>query len=329
VLVLLAALAGAAGTAAWWALQRPLDIPGGRVDVRARPGTTLTAFAREAERAGLPSARWLPWLARVTGKDRALKAGRYQFESGHSLTQILDILVAGRVAMSSIVVPEGWTFDRLKEALRSHPDIENTTLDKPDSDLLALIGAAEKHPEGLFFPDTYLFASGTSDVALLRRAYGAMQQRLAEGWAARAGDLPYENPYQALVLASIIEKETGRSSERGLIASVFVNRLRIGMRLQTDPTVIYGLGERFDGNLRRRDLESDTAYNTYTRAGLPPTPIALPGQASIDAALRPPPTRFLYFVARGDGSSVFSTSLAEHNRAVDRFQRGGGGGPRS
>ena len=193
----------------------------------------------------------------------------------------------------------------------------------PDTQILKLIGAEESHPEGLFFPDTYLFARQTSDLAIIRRAYLAMQRRMADAWEKRDPSVPYKTPREAMIMASIVEKETGAAADRGLVASVFANRLRIGMRLQTDPTVIYGLGEKFDGNLRKSDLLADTPYNTYTRAGLPPTPIALPGMASIEAVMRPPKTDYLYFVARGDGSSVFSRNLEEHNRAVNKYQRGG------
>ena len=206
----------------------------------------------------------------------------------------------------------------------TEPRLRGDSRDLADADLLAAIGAAERHPEGLFFPDTYYFDVGGSDLAVYRRAYHAMQERLAAAWAARAEGLPYRTPYQALIMASIIEKETGVAGERRLIASVFLNRLRIGMRLQTDPTIIYGLGAGFDGNLRRRDLERDTPYNTYTRAGLTPTPIALPGAAALAAALNPERSPYIYFVARGDGSHEFSAGLTEHNRAVNRFQRRGG-----
>jgi UPF0755 protein len=196
-------------------------------------------------------------------------------------------------------------------------------IDLPDAELLARLGVQAASPEGQFFPDTYFFAAGSSDVALLKRAHRALETRLAAAWEKRASDLPLASPYEALILASIVEKETGNPSERPLVASVFVNRLRLRMRLQTDPTVIYGMGERFGGNLRKRDLEADTTYNTYTREGLPPTPIALPSQASLDAATRPAQTTYLYFVSRGDGTSAFSSSLAEHTRAVNRYQKGG------
>jgi UPF0755 protein len=227
------------------------------------------------------------------------------------------------VERSAFVIIEGSTFAEVRRAMRASTALRNTVLDLPDGELMARLGAAETTPEGAFHPDTYFFAAGNADVAVLRRALRAHQARLAEAWARRAPDLPLKSPAEALVLASIVEKETGRAADRPLIASVFINRLRLGMRLQTDPTVIYGMGERFDGNLRRRDLETDTPWNTYTRDGLPPTPIAMPSQASLAAVVNPPKSEYLYFVARGDGSSQFSTNLADHNRAVSKFQKGG------
>jgi UPF0755 protein len=222
-----------------------------------------------------------------------------------------------------VTIVEGTTFADLRRALRANAKITQAVSDLPDAELLARVGASETHPEGLFFPDTYFLATGSSDLALLTRAYRSMRERLAAAWAKRAPDLPLTTPYEALILASIIEKETGSASDRPLIASVLVNRLRRGMRLQTDPAVIYGMGTRFDGNLRKRDLEEDTPYNTYVRDGLPPTPIALPSQAALEAAVNPPKTAYLYFVSRGNGTSEFSTSLPEHNRAVAKYQKGG------
>jgi UPF0755 protein len=232
-------------------------------------------------------------------------------------------LTQGDVTQFSIAIVEGWTVRDLKAALNSDAKIVKRVIDLPDAELMRSIGATETAPEGLFFPDTYFFAGGSSDAALLARAYRVMQARLDAAWAARASDLPLANPYEALTLASIVEKETGRPADRPLVAAVFINRLKLGMRLQTDPAVIYGIGERFDGNLRKSDLERDHAFNTYVRSGLPPTPIALPGQASLDAVLHPAAVPYLYFVARGDGSSEFSTNIADHNRAVAKYQRGG------
>lgn len=211
---------------------------------------------------------------------------------------------------------------QMRAVVDAEPALKHDTAGMSDADLMRKIGAPETNPEGLFFPDTYLFARGSSDVELYRHAYQAMQKRLNDAWMKRSLDLPYKTPYEALTMASIIEKETGQKLERPMIAAVFVNRLRKNMLLQTDPTVIYGLGAGFDGNLRKRDLQTDTPYNTYTRTGLPPTPIALPGMASLQAALNPAPSDALYFVARGDGSSQFSTNLTDHNRAVNKYQRG-------
>jgi UPF0755 protein len=230
-------------------------------------------------------------------------------------------MVQGDEAYERVRMIEGWTFAQLRAELARAPYLLNASATMSDAEMMAAIGAPGLAPEGRFFPDTYVYGRGVSDLTVLRRAYRAMQRRLAAAWADRAGNLPLGSPDDALVLASIVEKETGRASDRARIAGVFVNRLRLGMPLQTDPTVIYGLGARFDGRLRRRDLVTDTPYNTYTRAGLPPTPIAMPGMASLRAAVIPAPTTALYFVARGDGSSEFSDSLDAHNRAVDRYQR--------
>ncbi len=320
-IVILAAIAVAAGR--WW-LTLPLSLPASPYAFDVRPGASLKAVARELAAAGvLPDERVLVALARWRQVDRAIKAGNYEIGSGITLPQLLDKLTQGDVTQASITVVEGSTFAELRAALAARSDVARGTEALPDADLMTRLGSPGMSPEGWFFPDTYFFAAGAADLALLQRAHQVMRARLDAAWAVRAPNLPLDNPYQALILASIVEKETGRATDRPLIASVFVNRLRIGMRLQTDPTVIYGLGERFDGNLRRRDLEADTPYNTYTRSGLPPTPIALPGQQSIAAVLNPPATRYLYFVSRGDGSSEFSTNLSDHNRAVAKFQKGG------
>jgi UPF0755 protein len=218
---------------------------------------------------------------------------------------------------------EGWNIRQVRQAIASHAQLKKDGAALADAELLARIGAVESHPEGLFFPDTYLFSKDSSDLEVLRRAYRMMHKHLAREWEARDPGLPYRSPYEALIMASVIEKETGRASERSAIAGTLVNRLRLGMLLQVDPSVIYGLGAAFDGNLRKRDLVPDGPYNTYTRPGLPPTPIAMPGLASLRAALHPAKTEALYYVSRGDGSSQFSRTLEEHNRAVSKFQRGG------
>jgi len=318
-----AAVAGAAALAYLW-YRTPLALPATPFDFEVKSGTTLSAVARElAGRGVLPHPLALVALARYRGVDRAIKAGSYELEPGVTLPELLAKLTQGDVTQTSITIVEGATFADVKRALRDDVDVKRAVVDLPDAELFAKLGITEASAEGLFFPDTYFIAKGSTDVALLKRARTAMAERLAAAWSRRAPDLPLATPYEALILASIVEKETGRPADRPLIASVFVNRLKRGMRLQTDPTVIYGMGEKFDGNLRKRDLDADTPWNTYTRDGLPPTPIALPSQASLDAATRPPSTAFLYFVSRGDGTSEFSPSLAEHNRAVSKYQKGG------
>ncbi len=317
----------AAGAAAWVARDwygAPLPLPTSPFDFEVRAGSSLASVARRLHDAGvLPHAAALTWLARVRGADRAIKAGSYEIEAGVTLPRLLDKLTQGDVLQTAVTIVEGTTFAELRRALRENTQLAQETADWPDAQVLARIGAAETQPEGLFFPDTYFLATGSSDLALLKRAYRLLHERLAAAWARRTPDLPLATPYDALILASIVEKETGRAGDRPLIASVFVNRLQRGMRLQTDPAVIYGMGSRFDGNLRKRDLETDTPYNTYLREGLPPTPIALPSQASIDVVVAPPKTSYLYFVSRGDGTSEFSANLIEHNRAVSKYQKSG------
>ena len=320
-LLLVAAGALAVVAGARWYLERPLPLPAAPFDFEVASGATLSGVARDLTAAGvLPHPAPLVALARWKGADRSIKAGSYEFGEGTTLPGLLAKLTQGDVTQVSLTVPEGTTVRDLRELLRGRRDIVVETAALPDAELAARLRLEPPHPEGQFFPDTYFFARGTSDTAILARAHRLLRERLAAAWEKRAPNLPLATPYDALILASIVEKETGRPQDRPLVASVFVNRLRIGMRLQTDPTIIYGLGESFDGNLKRSHLDSDGPYNTYTRAGLPPTPIALPSQASIDAVLNPPATPYLYFVARGDGSSEFSATLAEHNRAVARFQ---------
>jgi UPF0755 protein len=320
-LLLLIVLAGAATYA--WITRHPLPLPEQPFTFTVRSGESLRAVARELTAAGLLPADWmLVALARLQRADRTIKAGNYELPAGTTLSGLLAKLTQGDVTQTSFTIVEGWSWRDLREALRGEPDVAKTVLELPEAEIMRAIGASESQPEGWFFPDTYFFAAGATDVSLLKRAHRAMRERLDAAWANRAPGLPLGSPYEALVLASIVEKETGHAADRPLIASVLENRLQHGMRLQADPTVIYGIGERFDGNLTRRDLDSDTAYNTYQRDGLPPTPIALPSQASLDAVLHPPSTPYLYFVSRGDGSSEFSASLADHNRAVAKYQRG-------
>jgi UPF0755 protein len=321
-LLVLAAVVGA--FAYWWIALRPLPLPESPYNFTVRTGATLRAVAHELTLAGVLPADWtLVGLARLRGVDRSIKAGNYELSSGTTLAQLLAKLGQGDATQASFTIVEGWTMRDLREALKADEDIVKQVADLPGNELMAKIGASEKEPEGWFFPDTYFFAAGATDASILVRAHKLMRERLTAAWEARATDLPITSPYQTLILASLVEKETGRATDRPLIASVFVNRLRQGMRLQTDPSVIYGMGAQFNGNLTRRDLDRDQIFNTYTREGLPPTPIALPSQASLDAVLHPPATSFLYFVSRGDGSSEFSTNLADHNRAVAKYQRGG------
>ena len=308
---------------AWFAFQ-PLVLKAEQVDFTVERGATMRAAARVIRKAGVEvQPEMLAVLARLTGKANRIKAGSYEVERGITAWALLLKLTAGDVSQRELRIIEGWTFRQLRAELDAHPDLAHDTAGLGDTEVLKRIGATEQHPEGLFFPDTYLFDRHASDLTVLRRAYHEMQRLLAQAWEGRVADLPLRTPYEALILASIVEKETGREEDRQLVASVFINRLRIGMRLQTDPTVIYGLGADFDGNLRRKDLTTDTPYNTYTRAGLPPAPIAMPGLPSIKSALSPAETPFLYFVARGDGSSQFSQALDEHNQAVNKFQKGG------
>jgi UPF0755 protein len=314
---------GVAGVA-WRTIMTPLTLPQSPFAFEVKPGMSLSAVARELQGANVLPQSWpMIALARAQGVDRAIKAGSYEIETGITLRELLGRLTQGDATQTSFVIIEGTTFGDVRRALLAQGQVKNTVLDLPDNELMARLGAPGKGVEGRFFPDTYFFSAGSSDLALLRRAHEAMSGRLAAAWEKRADGLPLASADEALILASIVEKETGRPVDRPLVASVFINRLKRGMRLQTDPTVIYGMGDRFDGNLRRRDLDTDTPWNTYTRDGLPPTPIALPSQASLDAVLHPPVTEYLYFVARGDGSSQFSTNLPDHNRAVAKFQKGG------
>ena len=315
----------AAGLGAWWwATHWPLPLPQEPYALTIRQGASLRAVARELTAAGVLPAAWtLVALGRLERVDRMIKAGNYEIPGDTTLAGLLAKLSQGDVTQAGITIGEGWTVRDLKQALRDDGDVAKTAVDLTDAELMRAIGAPGQQPEGWFFPDTYFFASGSTDLSILTRAYRTMRQRLDAAWAARAPALPFGTPYEALILASIVEKETGRIADRPLIASVLVNRLKQSMRLQADPTVIYGIGERFDGNLTKRDLDTDSAYNTYTRDGLPPTPIALPSQASLDAVLHPLATPYLYFVSRGDGSSEFSANLADHNRAVAKYQKNG------
>lgn len=324
-LILALLLLGASSAAAylWYAYKRPLDMSAERVVVRIAAGSSARAIARQLQEAGVAlDAEAFVAAARATRATQSLRAGRYEFDRGMNLITVVEKLRRGEVLRERITFVEGATFAEMRAALAAHPELRPDSAKMSDADILRAVGAEESHPEGLFAPETYVFFPGSSDVEILRQAFRAQRAILHKAWEARTPGLPYRTAYEALILASIVEKETGAAAERRRIAGVFVNRLQKGMLLQTDPTVIYGMGEKFDGNLRKRDLTTDTPYNTYTRAGLPPTPISLPGRAAIEAALDPEPTRALYFVSRGDGTSEFSETLPEHNRAVGRYQLG-------
>ena len=289
-----------------------------------RPGSSLRSTAKQMKRAGvLRHARPFIAMARLLGEAGNIKAGNYEINEPITPYRLLRKITAGEVTQVAIKFIEGWTFREMRIALDNHPDVVHTTRGLTNDEILKRLNIDEASPEGLFFPDTYHFAKGSSDLRVLRRAYRLMQSQLQARWAKRAPGLPLATPYHALILASIVEKETGNEKERGLVAAVFLNRLRKGMLLQADPTVIYGLGDTFDGNLRKRDLVTDTPHNTYTRVGLPPTPIAMPGLASLEASLKAPESDVLYFVSRGDGTSYFSRTLGEHERAVTKYQRSG------
>jgi UPF0755 protein len=325
-LLLLVALAAAGAFVVMRWLDAPLPLRNPSVELSIEAGSTPREVAQAWVEAGVDTQpRWLYEWFRWSGQARKIRAGSYEIEAGATPRRLLDKMVQGDEAMETLRVIEGWTLRQLRAALAKAPQLKPSTATLSDAELMSALGASGVPAEGRFFPDTYRYSRGVSDLTVLKRAHRAMQQRLDAVWAERAADTPLKSATEALTLASIVEKETGLAAERGLVAGVFVNRLRIGMPLQTDPTVIYGLGEAFDGNLRRVHLQTDTPFNTYTRNGLPPTPIALPGMASLRAAVRPEPTKALYFVSRSDGTgrSVFSDNLADHNRAVNQYQRGG------
>ncbi len=323
-LILLLLVLAALGTGAYRWLNQPLALAvTGPVDLAIEPGTSVRMVAQAIQDAGVQvDAGALFWWFRLSGQARQIKAGSYEIEAGTTARALLRKLVRGEEALRSLTLVEGWNLRQVRNALVQAESLKQDSAGLSDAALMASLGQAGVHPEGRFFPDTYTYAKGSSDLALLKRAQRAMDKHLLAAWSQRSADLPLMTPEEALILASIVEKETARGADRALVAGVFANRLRLGMPLQTDPTVIYGLGAGFDGRLRKRDLQADTPYNTYTRGGLPPTPIAMPGKASLLAAVHPAPTKALYFVARGDGSSQFSASLEEHNRAVNKFQRG-------
>ncbi|GAB3628743.1 endolytic transglycosylase MltG [Pandoraea terrae] len=322
-ILLLVVVALAAGGAMYHWANAPMTLAQPALDVTIKPYSSVRSVAVQLRAGGVPVHPLLfNLLARVMDVGTKLKSGNYEFATGISPYELMQKLARGDVNQYVVSVIEGWTFKKMRAEIDANPALKHDTSGLPDADLMQLIGADRAEAEGMFFPDTYLFPKGSSDVEVYKRAYRLMQRRLNEAWASRAAGLPYNSPYEALIMASLVEKETGQADERSQVAAVFVNRLRKRMLLQTDPTVIYGMGDLYTGRIRRRDLTTDTPYNTYTRPGLPPTPIALPGAASLAASLNPAQSDALYFVARGDGTSHFSANLQEHNRAVDKYQRG-------
>lgn len=322
VLAVLIAAGGALGLGLWRFATSPMRVADKPVRIVVQPGSGLRTISRTlADQQIIVS----PWafgvVARARGQGDRLRAGVYEVNPGMTPLQLLDRMARGESLQDRITLIEGWTFTQMRSALDAHPGLRHDTAGMQVGEILERLGVIERNPEGLFFPDTYNFALGTSDLQILRAANSRLRRQLEAAWAERSANLPLASPYEALILASIVERETGRPEDRLQIAAVFLNRLRTGMRLQSDPTVIYGLGDAFDGNLKRIHLETDSPYNTYVRGGLPPTPIAMVGADSIRAVTRPPPSRALYFVARGDGSSEFSSNLDDHNRAVARFQK--------
>lgn len=328
-IVLLAAVGGGVvGVDSYRQLNAPLNLPEPQ-NVEIANGSRLRDAVVEMKAQGVFSeprqALYLEIWARLAGTANLIKAGQYRLEPGMSSLGALALLVGGKAVMHELRIVEGMSFEQALKLVLGHPEIRLTLKDARPEAVMAAIGHADLPPEGRFFPDTYRFPKGTTDVAILRTAFEAMDRALAEAWSQRAATLPFARPEDALIMASIVEKETGQEAERSRIAGVFVRRLQMGMKLQTDPTVIYGLGALFDGNLRKRDLLADGPFNTYMRTGLPPTPICLPGRAALLAAVQPAPGTEIFFVARRDGSHQFSTTLAEHEAAVKRFQLGQGG----
>ena len=311
-----------AGGLFYWANEPLIEAGGKPIEFTIQAGSGVRSAMRQVNQAGVPAEPLLlEVLARGSGRANRIKAGSYRLTAGSSPLALLQMLVRGDTIQESITIIEGWTFSQMRALLSKHEGLKKDALALEDTQLLARLGVDYPYAEGLFYPDTYKFSRGSSDLQIFEQAHGRLKKMLEEEWAKRVEDLPYKTPYEALIMASIIEKETGKPSERDRIAAVFVNRLKRGMLLQTDPTVIYGMGANFDGNIRKQDLLTDTPYNTYKRVGLPPSPIALPGRAALQAALNPAKTNDLYFVARGDGTSQFSENLADHNKAVNQYQR--------
>ena len=321
--LLLAVLAAAAGGTAFWWLQHPLTLAHDEVEVSIEPGTPVREIGRLWHDAGVEDKplflyEWFRW----SGDAKRIRAGSYLVARGDTPRTLLDKMVRGDEELESVHIIDGWTVKQMRAALAAAPNLKPTTAGMTDAQLMAAIGAPDEKAEGRFFPDTYVYSRGVQDILVLKRAHDALERQLQAAWALRAADTPLKSADEALTLASVVEKETGAASDRGKVAAVFSNRLRLGMPLQSDPTVIYGLGAAYDGNLHKVDLQTDTPFNSYTRQGLPPTPIALPGRDALRAAVRPEPIRALYFVSRGDGTSVFSDTLNAHNAAVNQYIRG-------
>jgi UPF0755 protein len=325
-LVGLVVLALALAAAVYFWVQGPMPLRASSatpVDLTIAPGTSAKAIAQAVADAGVEASPTLlyAWF-RLSGQSRLMRAGSYEIAPGTSPERLLSMLVRGEESLRTLTMVEGWNWRQVRQALAKAEHLVPDSRTLSDEVLMTQLGRPGVAPEGRFYPDTYSYTKGTSDMAVLQRAMKAMDKQLQHAWEARQPGVALQSPEQALILASIVEKETGKAQDRAQISGVFNNRLRIGMRLQTDPTVIYGLGEAFDGDLRRVHLTTDNPWNTYTRGGLPPTPIAMPGKASLLAAVQPAKTSAIYFVAKGDGSSHFSATLDEHNRAVNRYQRG-------
>lgn len=314
--------AGLIGASAYW-VYRPLPLTAETIDLSIEPNTSVRGIAKAAVQAGVEVSPDVLFLFfRLSGQSRALRAGSYEINQGATPLDVLRKLTRGEESLRAVSLIDGWTFRQFRAALNKAEGLKHDSRELSDEAIMEKLGLAGIAPEGRFFPDTYTYGKGSSDLRILQRAANAMNKQLAGAWSRRAKDIQIQTMDEALILASIVEKETGRESDRTTISSVFHNRLRIGMPLQTDPTVIYGMGESFDGNLRRADLRTDHPWNTYTRKGLPPTPIAMPGKNALLAAVQPATSQALYFVARGDGTSQFSATLDEHNAAVNRYQRG-------
>jgi len=320
---LLVACVALIGLSAWLAYYAvtPLNLAPSSQEIVIQPKSGLRSIANQLVAQGVIQEPWrFIVLAKLLNKESTLQAGNYTLNKNVSPYQLLLSLNNGKATQGSITFIEGRTFVQMREKMARNDALKQTVTNLSEAEILKLVGSNRTKAEGLFFPDTFYFDRNTADTVILQRSYDAMQSKLEAAWQKRAPNLPYKNSYEALIMASIVEKETGKASERAMIAGVFINRLRVGMRLQTDPTVIYGMGDEYQGNIRKKDLLKDTPYNTYTRDGLPPTPIAMPGLAAIEAALHPETTKALYFVGKGDGSHAFSNSLQEHNRAVVKYQ---------